>query len=54
MEKQLISHTVETTPTDCREVIEWLAEAGVTVDMVETQPTSACTVCPPIKLHVAA
>ena len=54
MEKQLIHSTLDTPSTDCREIVEWLAQAGVTVESVEKGPADACPVCRSVDLHVAA
>lgn len=54
MEKQQILPNVNTEPTDCREIVEWLAEAGVTVDLIENPSAHTCSVCRPVDLHVAA
>ncbi len=61
MEKQLNHRTVDCHPstvdchpTDCQEIVEWLAQGGITVELVEERPADACSVCPPVDLHVAA
>lgn len=54
MEKQVIHSTGDTHSSDCREIVEWLAEGGITVESVEQGPADACPVCRPIDLHVAA
>ena len=54
MEKQVIESTVDTHSRDCREIVEWLAQGGITVESVERGPADACGVCQPIDLHVAA
>ena len=54
MKKQLIHSTVDNPSTDCQEIVEWLAQGGITVESVEKRPADACSVCQPIDLHVAA
>ncbi len=54
MEKQVIHNTVDDPSTDCQEIVEWLAQGGITVESVEKRPADACSVCRPIDLHVAA
>ena len=54
MEKQLTHSTVDNPSTDCQEIVEWLAQGGITVESVEKKPADACSVCRPIDLHVAA
>ena len=54
MEKQVIHSTGDTHSNDCREIVEWLAQGGITVESVEQGPGDACEVCRPIDLHVAA
>lgn len=54
MEKKANQRNADTDPTDFRKVTEWLAQAGVTVDLVEDKPAHACSVCRPRDLHVAA
>ena len=54
MESQMTRHNVETDPSDCLKIMEWMAEAGVTIELIENQSTHACSVCQPADLHVAA
>jgi len=54
MEKQVMQSTGDSHASDCREIVEWLAEGGITVESVEQRPADACPVCRPIDLHVAA
>lgn len=54
MEKQVMQSTGGAHSSDCRELVEWLAEGGITVESVEQEPADACPVCRPIDLHVAA
>ena len=54
MESQVIHSKVEPDPTECRKIVEWMAEAGITVDGIETRTAHTCTVCRPVEFHVAA
>lgn len=48
------SRNVENDPADCTYILEWMTEAGITVDHVETRPAHVCPACRPADLHVAA
>ena len=54
MEKQMTHNTVDNPSADGQEIVEWLAQGGITVESVEKRPADACSVCRPIDLHVAA
>lgn len=54
MEKQVMQSAGDTHSNDCREIVDWLAEGGITVESVEQGPADACSVCQPVDLHVAA
>lgn len=54
MDNQDTSRTVEDDPADCRYLLAWMAEAGVTVDSIETRPVHTCPAHRPVDLHVAA
>ena len=54
MENQAIRRNPTTDPVDYRNITEWLAEAGVTVDRVEAGPAHSCPTCRPRDLHAAA
>ena len=54
MNDQDTRRQVEDDPADCRYLLEWMAEAGVTVDSIETGPAHTCSTHRPVDLHVAA
>ncbi len=45
---------IETDPVDCRKMMDWMTQAGVTVESIENPPSHTCSVCQPVDLHVAA
>ena len=53
MNKKIIGRPTHPDPTDSRKIAEWLAEAGITVDLVEDAPDK-CPLCRAPELHVAA
>jgi hypothetical protein len=54
MKDQDYDHNIEVDPADCRYLIEWMSEAGIIVDSIETGPAHVCSACRPADLHAAA
>lgn len=54
MESQMNRRNVDPDPSDCLNVVEWMAEAGVTIEVIENRSAHSCSVCEPADLHVAA
>lgn len=54
MENQLNLRDINPDPSDCLKTVEWMAEAGVTIEVIENRSTHSCPVCEPADLHVAA
>ncbi len=53
MDKKAIGRKVHSESTATQQIAEWLAEAGITVELTEDGP-DLCSVCHSPKLHAAA